>query len=104
MGDVPASLGGEEEMGRGSSIPLLKGLSLGEAIEGDVELYGIEVSAVKLQPASLGEFRGIEYLFPMFIAVPARAEEQSAHGFTKKGSRVQGAEGSRALQRCLNDH
>jgi len=80
MGDVPARLGGEEEMGRGSPIPPLKGLSLGEPIEGDVELYGIEVLAVELQPASLGEVRGIKDPFPVSIAVPARAEKQSAHG------------------------
>lgn len=43
MGDKPAPLGGEEEMGRGSLIPPLEGLSGGEPIEGDVEFHRVEV-------------------------------------------------------------
>jgi len=93
MGDKPAPLGSEEEMGRGSLIPPLKGLSGGEPIEGDVKLHRVEVLAVELQPASLGEIRGIKDSFPVFIAVAAGAEKQPAPRFTSDLPLPQAGEG-----------
>ena len=60
--------------------PFGKGLLVGEAVKGDVELNSRKVLAVKLQPAGLGKVLGIEDPFPVLIAVAASADEQFSHG------------------------
>jgi hypothetical protein len=82
MGDVSAPLGSKEEMWRSSLIPPLKGLSLGEPIKSDVELYSIKVLTVEFQPASLKQVSRIEDPLPVFVAVAAGAEKQPTHGAT----------------------
>jgi len=54
MGNEPASLDRKEEVFRSPLIPSLKGLSIGKAVEGDVQFDGIKELAIELKPPLLG--------------------------------------------------
>jgi len=59
-------------------VPSFKGFFLGQAIKGDIELYGIQVLGIELEPSSLRKVRGVEDPFPpVRIVVPARAYKKT---------------------------
>jgi hypothetical protein len=54
MGNEPASLDCKEEIPGSPLIPALKGLSIWEAVEGDVQFDRFEELAIELKPPLLG--------------------------------------------------
>jgi hypothetical protein len=84
MSNVTASLDRKEEAVRCPMVPSFKGFFLGQAIEGDIQLHGVQVLGVELEPPSLRKVRGIEdSVPPVRIIVPTRAD-----GETRLRSRV----------------
>src|SRR5579884_193185 len=68
--DEAAPLGREEEARRHLGLPGGEGLARREAVEGVVDLDGIEVGAVVLQPAPRGQLARVEHASPVWV-VPA---------------------------------
>jgi len=84
VSNITASLDRKKETVRCPMVPSFKGFFLGQAIKGDVQLHGIEVLSIELEPTSLRKIGGIEDpVPPVRIVVPTRAD-----GETRLRSRV----------------
>ena len=59
-------------------VPSFKGFFLGQAIIGDIQLHGIQVLGIELEPSSLRKVTGVEDpVPPVRIVVSARADEEA---------------------------
>ena len=58
-------------------VPSFKGFFLGQAIKGDIQLHGIQVLGIELEPSSLRKIAGVEDpVPPVRIVVSARADKE----------------------------
>jgi len=88
VSNITASLDRKKEAVRCPMVPSFKGFFLGQAIIGDIQLHGIQVLGIELEPSSLRKVRGVEDpVPPVRIVVPARADEE-----TRLRSRVRSSE------------
>src|SRR5207249_893251 len=69
--DVPAHLHGEQEVGRRLLHPAGDGVAAGEAVEGRVDLDGVELAGVEAKPVPRRAARRIEDAVPPVGVVPA---------------------------------
>ena len=69
-------------------VPSFKGFFLGQAIKGDIQLHGIQVLGIELEPSSLRKVTGVkDPVPPVRIIVTARADKE-----TRLRSRVRSSE------------
>src|SRR5690606_34588253 len=76
VGEVAARLHGHDEAGRGLFAPPLEHRPLGQPVEGVVHLDRGELLGVPLQPAALGQARGVQHAAPVAVLPSRRADPQ----------------------------
>lgn len=78
MSNITASLDRKKKALRSPLVPSFKGFFLGQTIKGDVQLHGIQVLGIELEPPPLRKVGRVEDpVPPVRIVVPARADEKT---------------------------